>query len=241
MATVILIRHGRTTANASGLLAGRTPGIELDDVGYNQVAATGARLATVPLRRVVTSPLERCKQTTASVMAAQTHRPELIVDEAVTECDYGDWQGRALADLVQEDLWSVVQHHPSDATFPGGESMRHMQDRALTAVRSHDAAVEADHGPEAIWALVSHGDVLKSILADAYAMHLDHFQRVQVDPASVSIVRYGSSRPHVINVNTASGDLRWLATPPEAAAGAGAQVGGGAGPATPTHDAGPRS
>jgi probable phosphomutase (TIGR03848 family) len=232
MATVILVRHGRTTANVEGLLAGRTPGVVLDAVGRDQAARTAARLAVVPLAAVVSSPLERCRQTAQSILdrhspsADDTETPLPSIDDALTECDYGEWQGRKLGDLSTEKLWSVVQTQPSAAVFPGGESLAGMQARAVAAIRRHDADLESRFGPSAVWVAVSHGDVIKSILADALGMHLDLFQRISVGPASVSIVRYGAARPDVIATNTDSGDLSWL----RAVAPAGdAPVGGGAG------------
>ncbi|WP_066299522.1 histidine phosphatase family protein [Arthrobacter luteolus] len=230
MATVILVRHGRTTANASGLLAGRTPGVSLDDVGRDQADATGKRLAVVPLVGVVSSPLERCRQTAQFILAQQQGTPHAPVDDALTECDYGQWQGQTLADLAKEDLWKVVQTQPSAVVFPGGESMAAMQARAVAAIRRHDAAFEAEHGPGAVWVAVSHGDIIKSVLADALGMHLDMFQRIDVGPASVSIVRYGAGRPTVHATNTDAGDLSWLAATHEHSD---APVGGGAGHTAP--------
>ncbi|WP_382310054.1 histidine phosphatase family protein [Herbiconiux sp. UC225_62] len=237
MATVILVRHGRTTANVEGVLAGRAPGVELDAVGREQAARTAERLAVVPLVGVVSSPLERCRQTAGFILDRQSGESDapLGIDDALTECDYGDWQGRTLRDLAKEKLWSVVQTQPSAAVFPGGESLAGMQARAVAAIRRHDAAVEAEHGPGAVWVAVSHGDVIKSILADALGMHLDLFQRISVGPASVSIVRYGPNRPDVVSTNTDSGDLSWLRAAPPAAD---APVGGGAGPATRAGDVG---
>ncbi len=92
---------------------------------------------------------------------------ETVTEHGITECDYGQWQGRALKDLAQEPLWSVVQTQPSAAVFPGGESLAAMQARCVEAVRRHDAQVAARHGADAVWAAVSHGDVIKSVLADA--------------------------------------------------------------------------
>jgi probable phosphomutase (TIGR03848 family) len=235
MATVILVRHGRTTANASGVLAGRTAGVRLDEVGRTQARRTGERLAVAPVVGLVSSPLERCRQTSRLILAERTNDGAApvptVVDRGITECDYGEWQGRRLADLAKEDLWKVVQSQPSAAAFPGGESMQVMQARAVAAVRRHDAAFEAEHGPGAVWIAVSHGDIIKSILADALGMHLDLFQRISVNPASVSIVRYGTSRPDVVATNTDAGDLSWLrATPPAGDA----QVGGGAGHEAPS-------
>ena len=186
MATVLLVRHGRTTANATGLLAGRAPGVDLDDVGRDQAAQAADRLAGVPVARVVSSPLDRCAQTARAILDRQTGAAPSSVEDEITECDYGRWQGRRLEDLAKEDLWGTVQSQPSAVVFPGGESMTGMQARAVAAIRRHDAAVEAEHGPGAVWVAVSHGDIIKSVLADALGMHLDMFQRLEVGPASVS-------------------------------------------------------
>src|SRR5690606_17896767 len=160
------------------------------------------------------------------VLKHQADGPSLQLDRALTECDYGHWQGRKLADLAREPLWSVVQSQPSAAVFPGGESLAAMHARVVAAVRRHDDAFEAQHGSGAVWAAVSHGDLIKSVLADALGMHLDLFQRIHVGPASVSVVRYGAGRPQVVTTNTDFGDLSWLrSAPPEPDAA----VGGGAG------------
>lgn len=231
MATVLLVRHGRTTANATGLLAGRADGVSLDQTGRDQAALTGDRLAAVPLVAVVSSPLERCQQTAQHILERQAGTPYVSVDPDLTECDYGQWQGRLLSDLARESLWPQVQSQPSAVVFPGGESMAAMQARSVAAIRRHDAAVEAEHGPEAVWVAVSHGDIIKSILADALGMHLDLFQRITVGPASVSIVRYGAGRPTVHATNTEAGDLAWLSTDIHSGD---APVGGGAGHTTPS-------
>jgi probable phosphomutase (TIGR03848 family) len=241
VATVILVRHGRTSANVGGVLAGRTPGVRLDDTGVAQAERTAARLAPFPLAAVVSSPLERCRQTAQAIVRAQTAALRVATDRGLTECDYGDWQGRPLKELAKEPLWKVVQTQPSAATFPGGESLASMQARVVDAVRRRDAAVEAERGPGAVWVAVSHGDLVKAVLADALGMHLDLFQRLHVDPASVSIVRYTATRPFVLATNTHDGDLSWLVPPPpkkgrsrKAAASADAAVGGGAGPVATT-------
>ncbi len=230
MATVLLVRHGRTTANATGLLAGRAPGVSLDQIGREQAALTGERLAAVPLVGVVSSPLERCQQTAQFILDRQAGTPYAPLESDLTECDYGQWQGRTLSDLATEDLWSTVQSQPSAVIFPGGESMAAMQSRAVAAVRHHDAAFEAEHGPGAVWVAVSHGDVIKSIVADALGMHLDLFQRINVGPASVSIVHYGAGRPSIYATNTDAGDLSWLSNGIHSGD---APVGGGAGQGAP--------
>ncbi len=224
MATVILLRHGRSSANTGGVLAGRAPDVHLDEVGHEQVARAAERVAMLDLAAVVSSPLERCQETAAAVVAGRSSAPEVVTEDDLTECDYGQWQGGRIADLAKDPLWKVVQAEPSRVTFPGGESMTTMQERAVAAVRHHDRMVEARHGADAVWVAVSHGDVIKSVLADALDLPLDRFQRLNVGPSSMSVVRYSAERPDVLAVNTLAGDLGWLARPAE-----GPTVGGGRG------------
>jgi probable phosphomutase (TIGR03848 family) len=227
--TVLLLRHGRTTANAGGVLAGWTPGVELDETGTAQVRAVGERLAKVPLAAIVSSPLERCRQTADAVAAGRDL--EVQADDRLGEARYGDWTGRTIKDLVREPLWKVVQQHPSAAVFPGpeGEGLAETQARAVAAVRAWNATL----GPDAVWLACSHGDVIKAILADALGLHLDQFQRIVVDPASVSVVTYTETRPFVVRVNDTGGDVSGLIPPPRrrrrAKASSDAVVGGGAG------------
>lgn len=237
MATVILVRHGRSTANVSGMLAGRMPDVHLDEVGTEQAARVGARIAAVPLAGLVTSPLERCRETAQAIGRAQAHRPRARADRGLLECDYGEWQGRLLKELTKEKLWKSVQGQPSRVGFPGGETLPEMQSRTVAAVRRRDAELEAEHGPDAVWVAVSHGDPLKAVLADALGMHLDLFQRLHVDPGSASIVHYAATHPYVLAVNSHEGDLAWLAPKRRGgkrSAAREAEVGGGAGPQAPS-------
>ncbi|MEU9854233.1 histidine phosphatase family protein [Streptomyces sp. NPDC047974] len=227
MATLILVRHGRSTANTSGLLAGRTPGVALDERGAAQAAALPARLAGIPLAAAVSSPLQRCRETLQPLLDARPELP-LHIEERVNECDYGDWSGRKLAELNDEPLMEVVQAHASAAAFPGGESMRAMQTRAVDAVRDWNARIEAEHGEDAVYALCSHGDVIKSLVADALGLHLDLFQRIHVDPCSLTVIRYTRLRPFLVRLGD-TGDLAALAPRETPEAGGTAEVGGGAG------------
>ncbi len=235
MATLILARHGRTTANVSGVLAGRSKGVHLDERGVEQARAAADRLAGVPLAAVVSSPLERCRETAKEVVRRQELSPQVATDRGLLECDYGSWTGRELKTLAKEPMWKTVQAHPSAAVFPEGETMADMSARAVAAVRRWDAAVESEHGPHAVWVAVSHGDVIKAILADALGIHLDAFQRIVVDPASLSVVRYTPLRPFVVTMNTSAGDLSHLKPPPKRrrrrTVSSDAVVGGGSGSA----------
>ncbi|MEV7193093.1 histidine phosphatase family protein [Streptomyces sp. NPDC093510] len=226
MPTLILVRHGRSTANTAGLLAGWTPGVALDERGAAQAAALPERLAALPLAEVVTSPLQRCQETVAPLLTA---RPGLQAhtEERIGECDYGDWSGRKLAELTDEPLMEVVQQHPSAAAFPGGESMRAMQTRAAEAVREWNARVERDHGEDAMYLMCSHGDIIKSLVAEAIGLHLDLFQRISVEPCSVTVIRYTRLRPFLVRLGD-TGDFASLA-PREEPPGGDATVGGGAG------------
>ncbi|GAA3307585.1 histidine phosphatase family protein [Streptomyces cinereospinus] len=226
MPTLILVRHGRSTANTEGLLAGWTPGVALDERGAAQAAALPGRLAELPIAEVVTSPLQRCQETVRPLLDA---RPGLRAhtDERIGECHYGDWSGRKLADLAGEPLMEVVQAHPTAAVFPGGESMRAMQHRAAEAVREWNARVERDHGADAVYLMCSHGDIIKALVADALGLHLDLFQRISVEPCSITAVRYTRLRPFLVRLGD-TGDLASLVprgTPPAEDA----PVGGGAG------------
>jgi len=214
MTTVLLIRHGRTSANTAGLLAGRASGITLDAAGVQQAADLAARLSGVQLRAVVTSPLRRCRQTAQAVIATQSDSCVFAVEQGLVECGYGEWTGKSLRELSKDKLWGAIQQQPSAVRFPGGESMSEMSTRAIAAVRDWNARMQAEHGTDAVWAAVSHGDLIKAILADALGMHLDSFQRIVVDPASISIVRYTAARPYVITANSTTVDLAAFLAPP---------------------------
>lgn len=205
VATVILLRHARSSANGAGVLAGRSPKVGLDETGLGQAEKLVARLADVPLAAIVASPLQRCRQTVAPLAAARGLT--VSTDSALSEVDYGEWTGRELKGLFKEPLWKVVQQHPSAAVFPGGEGLAQVQSRAVAAIRAHEQRIVAEHGPDAVWLACSHGDVIKSVLADALGVHLDSFQRIVVDPCSVSVIRYTDTRPFVLRTNDNGGDL----------------------------------
>lgn len=237
MTTVLLVRHGRTAANRTGILAGRSAGVGLDELGAQQAADVGARLAGVPLRALLSSPLRRCRQTSQALLAARDDMLALTVEPGLTECGYGEWTGQSLAQLSKDKLWKTVQTQPSAVRFPGGESMGEMSARVVGAVRRWDERVAAEHGDDAVWVAVSHGDPIKAVLADALGMHLDCFQRIMVNPASVSVIRYTATRPYVVTSNSTTTDLATLfaAAPKKrrrrTAAAGDAAVGGGLGAA----------
>ena len=240
MTTVLLVRHG-LTATTGHVLTGWTPGIPLDDRGRAQAAALAERLASLPLDAIVSSPLERCQQTAAAIAATRDGQ-QIITDDRIGECRYGDWTGKPLKKLTQERLWRVVQAHPSAVTFPGpdGESMLDMQHRAVTAVRDWNARL----GQDATYVICSHGDVIKAIVADSLGLHLDQCQRIQADPCSLTVIRYTPLRPFLVRMNDRGGGVDDLMPRPDghrhARGRAGdAAVGGGSGGADPEDPRGP--
>ncbi len=197
--TVILLRHGRSTSNTAGVLAGRSEGVDLDDKGREQAAGLIDRIGDLPIKAVVCSPLLRCRRTVEPLAESLCLEP--VIEERIAEVDYGEWTGRKISELGKEPLWRVVQAHPSAAVFPGGEGLAQVQARAVAAVREHDRRLAAAHEGDALWVACTHGDVIKALIADAYGIHLDGFQRVTADPASVSVIRYTELRPFVLHVN----------------------------------------
>lgn len=235
MTLVLLVRHGRTTANASGVLAGWSPGVHLDERGEQQAAELAGRLARVPLAAVVSSPLDRCRETTDLLLAGRDEAVPVHKDERLGECRYGDWTGRPLSELSAEPMWKVVQQHPSAAVFPGpeGEAMAAMSARAVAAVREWNARIAEEHGPDAVYAICTHGDIIKAIAADALGLHLDLFQRISADPCSVTAIRYTELRPFVVRLNDVGGDAAVYVPARTPTADSDATVGGGAGADSP--------
>ena len=216
MTTCLLVRHGQSKANVDGILAGHLDS-ELSDSGTVQVRRLAETLACVPIRLVVTSPLQRCAVTAQEIVAAQPESPKAHMDERVVEVRYGAWTGRPLKDLASDPLWSTIQSTPSSVTFPtdpahASESMTAMADRAWGAWKEWEQAVAESHGTHAVWALVSHGDVIKALLARSLGMELDAFQSIVVDPASVSVVHRMGDRTAVGAMNIREDLISRLAT-----------------------------
>ncbi len=180
LTTLVLVRHA-VTPQTGPLLSGRTPGIDLSELGHDQARIAGERLADLPIAAIYASPIERTQQTAAHI--ASHHTADVQVLDGVIEADYGEWTGGKIEDLAKTDLWKTVQRAPSRARFPAGESIAEMQVRMVSALER----VAADHPGEMV-VVVSHADPIKAAIAHFTGVHLDLFQRISVSPASVTVV-----------------------------------------------------
>lgn len=200
MERLLLLRHA-VTEQTGTYLSGWTAGLHLSATGHTQAKALAERLEPVGIDAVYSSPLERCMETAAAI--AEPRGLPVQVLEGVGEVRYGEWTGRALKDLAKEDLWRVVQAHPSGARFPGGESLYEMQVRAVAAVEQLRAA----HPGQTV-AVASHADVIKAVAAHYLGLHLDQFQRLVVSPASLTAFAF-TPVPHLLRLNETgdNGDL----------------------------------
>jgi probable phosphoglycerate mutase len=197
---LVLIRHAHSESNASGVLSGRIPNIHLSAKGIKQSEQLSTRLGQFPVTQLRISPMERCFETISPWLNGQlllaNPKLEPIIDPMLNEVDYGLWSGKKLISLARKKEWKTVQDSPSRMYFPDGEGIAQMQSRAMTSV--HQVASLPD--PK-VAVFVSHGDVIKSIVASALGMHLDEFQRIVIDPSSISIIEYSGIKPRILLVN----------------------------------------
>jgi probable phosphoglycerate mutase len=222
---LVLIRHAHSEANAAGILSGRLPNVHLSEKGEEQSEHLAVRLGNFPVATLRISPMERCFETISpwinSIVLPNNPRFEPIIDHELTEVDYGTWSGKKLAVLSKNRLWKIVQEAPSRMYFPSGEGIAQMQSRAMTSV--HEAVSTKVKGAAVI---VSHGDVIKSIVASALGMHLDEFQRIVIDPASISILDFSTTKPRVLLLNDSRSVVTELLVAPKRAKNL---LGGGSG------------
>lgn len=202
MSRIVLLRHAHSTANMKNILAGRTPGVLLSEKGEKQAEKLITRLGTNRFDVIALSPIQRCAATIAPWLASRDDHKKPEIDQGFSEVEYGDWSGKSLASLRRQKLWKVVQDHPSQMVFPQGESLLEMQARALASFYRVDKI--KGKSPRLI---VSHGDVIKAIVAHVLGMHLDQFQRLVIDPASITIIDTSDGVSRLITFNDQSGSI----------------------------------
>ena len=194
MTTCFLIRHGRVDA-VGQWLAGRRSGIHLNEQGRREAERLAQWLADEAIDCIYSSPLERAMET--AVCLAHTRSLKILVEEKLIDFDYGDWTGKSFAELMDDPPWQRFNRLRSIARVPGGEMMLEVQARAV-------GFLERAHGdlPEASIAVVTHCDVIRAVLCHYLGMPLDLFQRIEIAPASVSVLRMESQHPTIAAINT---------------------------------------
>ncbi len=190
----LLVRHGENDWVGTDRLAGRTPGVHLNETGQKQAEQLAELLATQPIAAVYSSPLDRCMQTAEPL--AKALGLSVVAEPGVLEVDYGEWQAGHLKELSKLPGWQRVQHYPSTFRFPQGETLREVQSRAVSTIeRLRDAH------PDQVVAIFSHGDVIRTTIAHYFGTPLDLFQRVHISTASISTLAFFNETPAVLNVN----------------------------------------
>ena len=198
MARIILLRHAHSIANESGILAGQLPGISLSKKGTQQAIDLVDRIGKVSFDSIRMSPMQRCQETLAPWLESSNSNglKKFVLDEKLIEMNYGSWSGKKLNSLSKQPLWKVIQERPSKVKFPQGERMTAMQKRSLASI--DDAVAENSKGTHLF---VSHGDVIKAMVASLLKMKLDNFQSLVIDPASITMLEYDGESARLILFN----------------------------------------
>ena len=196
MTTLYLIRHGLNDFVGSHKLAGWQPGIHLNEIGKAQAHALAEYLTSIKFKAIYASPLERTMETAAPIAAAQ--KLEVIPREGLGETHYGRWQGQSIKALKHRKLWPVIQNTPSLAKFPDGESFPEAQARIVAEIET----LRSIHkGAKEVIACITHADPIKLAIAHYIGLHLDFFQRLAIQPASMSILRIGERHARLLSMN----------------------------------------
>jgi probable phosphomutase (TIGR03848 family) len=229
MTRIVLLRHAHSTANAKAILAGRAPGVDLSDRGRKESSDVAKRLKDVDFSLIRVSPMERCAQTIEPLLVQLSKssrvKSSFEIENDLVEVDYGKWTGRKLSVLSRDKAWKIVQNTPSAMYFPGGEGLLDVQARAMRALNG--AANTPGRGAKL---LVSHGDVIKSIIASVLGTHLDHFQKIVIDPASITVLDFNGVDYRVLTLNnTTSPIAAFLKEESSKKKGVSALLGGGSG------------
>lgn len=202
--TIYLLRHGHSTANAKSILAGRDSSVSLSPRGIEQAQSVMRELESRKFANIYSSPMPRCLETLKPLV--NKTKLKIVKIDGLIEMEYGDWSGKKLLALSRKKMWSEIQSRPSLVRFPNGESFTEMQGRALESIKK--AAIP---GKDIL--VCSHGDVIKAIVAGLLGLHLDNFQRLSIDPASITVVdlfadsaqlRLMNSTAHLKEIDTGS-------------------------------------
>jgi len=223
VAKIVLLRHAHSTANSAGVLSGQLPGVSLSKHGSRQAHELVARIGAITFDSIRVSPMQRCEETITPWVKSKFSRglDIYLLDDGLIEMNYGTWSGRKLSGLRREPLWKIIQSTPSKVKFPDGERFSSMQKRALDSV--HSAVASKKNGSHL---LVSHGDVIKALVAGLINLKLDNFQSLVIDPASITILDVDAQGARLIMFNDTKTNIEPLLKADKSAK---TLLGGGAG------------
>lgn len=196
MTTLLLIRHGENDHVKTGKMAGRLPGVHLNERGQKQAQALGEALRDVPLKAIYSSPLERAMETSKPI--ANAHKLRIIQESDLMETDMGKWQGKSWKLLRLTKVWKIVENAPSRFRFPDGESFPEMQTRIANVL---EAIVKKHNKPQDIVAVVFHADPIKLAVSHFLGLPLDHFQRLSCDTGSLTVLHASESGANLVKLN----------------------------------------
>jgi probable phosphomutase (TIGR03848 family) len=195
MPVFLLIRHGENDFVKTGRLAGRLPGVHLNEKGRAQAQAVADKLQGAPLKAIYSSPMERALETAEPI--AKALGLEVVVRTGLLETEIGEWQNQKVRGLTRSKSWKMVQSRPSLFCFPGGESFAETQQRIVQEIET----LRRLHEPKDLIACVSHADPIKLALAYYIGLPLDLFQRLHVAPASISVLQVDDGGSHLMTLN----------------------------------------
>lgn len=196
MPLLLLIRHGENDFVKSGKMAGRLPGVHLNEKGQKQAQALAEALKDIPLKAVYSSPLERAMETAKPI--AESHKLKIVEQPDLMDTDIGKWQGKSWRVLGLTKLWKVVQNAPSRFRFPEGESFLEAQTRYVNAI---ERIIQTNNKPKDVIVVVFHADPIKLVVAQFLGMPLDHFQRLSCDTGSLTAIHASETTVNLIKLN----------------------------------------
>jgi len=196
MPLILLIRHGENEYVKSSKMAGRIPGIHLNEHGRKQAQALGEALKDFPITAIYSSPLERAMETAEPI--AQTHKLEIIQEPDLMDADIGKWEGKSWKVLRLTKAWKIVQHAPSRFRFPDGESFPEAQTRYANVL---ERIAKKHHKPKDIIAVIFHADPIKLVISHFLGLPLDHFQRLSCNTGSLTMLQVSESGANLVKLN----------------------------------------
>lgn len=196
MPLLLLIRHGENDFVKTGKMAGRLPGVHLNERGQKQAEALGEALKDVPIKAIYSSPLERAMETAASI--ASVRKLQIMQEPDIMDADIGKWQGKSWKVLRLTKVWKIVQNSPSRFRFPDGESFPEMQTRIANVL---ERIAKKHNKPQDIVAVVFHADPIKLAVSHFLGLPLDHFQRLGCDTGSLTALHVGEMGANLIKLN----------------------------------------